>query len=123
MVSLVDRGLKCFHLVSCCFYQAPYTFVYKYTSHNINATHDYNLMSLLASNSKLLNLEVFLGPLRSAINHWLPGVEGFLGVHGITHQECSGKLSWVHHHTYRTNQRHRAKSILGKIKACTLAIS
>ena len=90
MVSLVDRGLKCFHLVSCCFYQAPYIFVYKYTSHNINATHDYNLMSLLASNSKSLNLEVFLGPLRSAINHWLPGVEGFLGVHGITSRNVQG---------------------------------
>ena len=125
VASLVDRSLRSFHLGPGTFTRHIVTlFILLQTPHIINHIHDYNiLLSSLGSSSKSLNLEVFLGPLRSAINHWLPGVEGFLGVHGITHQECSGTLSWVHHHTYRTNQRHRAKSILGKIKACTLAIS
>ena len=44
-------------------------------------------------------MEVVLGPLMPEINHWSPGVEGFLGVHLNTDQEHSEKLSWVHHHT------------------------
>ena len=87
------------------------------TSHSINLIHDYNFMlNSLGSSSKSMKLQVVLRSLMLSINHWLPQVEGFLGVHLTTDQECSGKSSSIHHYTYRTNQRHKEMCILGMWK-------
>ena len=118
VASLVDRGLRSNYLVSWCFYQAPYTFVE--LSSKISQYKPYPdcnvILSPLVSTSKSMNLQVVLRSLMPTVNHWLPHVEGFLGVHLTTDQECSGKLSSIHHHTHRTNQRHKEKLMLGRWK-------
>ena len=69
-------------------------------------TNTSTFFTLMSSSNTSLNLEV-VGPLMPLINHWSPGIEDFLDIHLITLQEISGKLSWVQHHTCRTNQRHK----------------
>ena len=93
----------------------PCWFCFKHLN-SINLIHDYNLMlSPLGLPAYHWTWRLSWGPLRPVINHWPSGIEGFLGVHLITGQEHSEKLPWVHHNTYRMNQKHKEMLILRKI--------
>ena len=110
-------------LLSLCFYQVLYTFVDFASS--ISWYKLYPWLQLYAKSSnffqKITESSFSRGHMIPVINHWSPGIEGFLVIHLITDQEHSGKLSWVHHH--RMNQKHKEKLTLAKIKSCGSAIS
>ena len=113
-------------LLSLCFYQVLYTFVDFASS--ISWYKLYPWLQLYAKSSNFFPENHWIssfswGHLIPVINHWSPGIEEFLVIHLITDQEHSGKLSWVHHHTCRMNQKHKEKLTLGKIKSCGSAIS
>ena len=118
VASLVDRDLRSNYLVSWCFYQAPYTFVelsskisqYKYYLWLQHYPESFGLYQQINETEGGLVVSDAHNQPRSPQDEW------FLDFHIITDQERSGKSSSVHHHTYRTNQRHKGKLMLGRWK-------
>ena len=118
MALLVDRGLRSNYLVSWCFYQATYTFVQ--LSATISQYKSYLWLQCYPESFGFYQqINEPEGGLEVSDAHNQPRSpqdEWFLGVHLIIDQERSGKSSSVHHHTYRTNQRHTKKLMLGRWK-------